>query len=132
MLLYTAQFAYPGKDRLDITMNTIDPLGMVFAPPKRIVNGFKYDNMTEDEYESLYYNYMVQSFYNNQHQWNDVLSQKEITLVCYCSANTFCHRYLLAHYLVKLGAQYCGEKLYIKKNTWEVVINDVTYQKING
>ena len=132
MLLYTAQFAYPGEDRVDITMNTTDPLGRFFAPPKRIVNGYKYDDMSKEEYETLYYNWMVQSFYNNQGQWNDFLSRKEATIVCYCSLGEFCHRYLLAKYLVRLGATYCGDKVYIKKNTWEVVVDNVTYQQING
>jgi hypothetical protein len=34
----------------------------------------------------------------------------ELTLVCFCKAHSFCHRYLLTEYLQKFGAIYKGKR----------------------
>ena len=42
-------------------------------------------------------------------KWDKLLNQNEVVLVCFCKAWDFCHRYLLAEILVKLGCVYKGE-----------------------
>ena len=40
-MLYTAQYRYPGMDRLDITVKGQDRFGKFFAPTWNMVSGFK-------------------------------------------------------------------------------------------
>lgn len=49
------------------------------------------------------------SYNKNESAWDELLSRKTVTLLCYCSNTTHCHRKILAEILVKLGAVYAGE-----------------------
>lgn len=102
----TSQFAYNGHDRLDITFKTGD---QTFAPTKDMVYGYKYKGMSSEEYTRLYVQRMEHSFNINRTRWNQILNQDTVVLVCYCKANNFCHRVILAKLLEQLGAEYCGE-----------------------
>ena len=110
MILYTAQFRYPFSDRLDITAATKDPLGKIFAPPWDLVKQFKDNQIDEKEYTNIFHNLMVKSYETNPLLWKEVLAKPICTLVCYCSYMSFCHRFLVAEYLKKLGADYLGER----------------------
>ncbi len=108
----TAQFKYNGFDRLDITFKTGDP---TFAPTKQIVYGYKYHGLSDEEYTRRYIHQMEISYNNNRYRWEQLLSQDNVVLVCYCQAHEFCHRIILAKLLVQLGAEYCGEILLFTK-----------------
>jgi len=105
MILYTSQFRYSGPNRVDITYKTNSP----FSPDKQLVYDYKYHDMTQQEYIDKYYSLMRLSYKNNRSSWEQLLTQTECVIVCYCKRNTFCHRYLLKDILVKLGAIYKGE-----------------------
>jgi len=104
--IYTSQYRYSGKNRLDITVKSGNK---IFAPTWNIVSKFKKGLMTKEEYTKEYYNLMRKSYKENRNRWDELLNQDEVVLVCFCRAENFCHRYILAEILVKLGAEYKGE-----------------------
>jgi len=107
MKLYTAQYKYVGNDQLDITVKGKDPIGRCFTPTWKMVMG----SISWDEYKAMYRELMQKSYRENLGAWNDILGRDEVTLVCFCASGTDCHRYLLAGYLEKLGAEYMGERV---------------------
>ena len=104
--IYTSQYRYSGENRLDITVKSGNKL---FAPTWDIVGKVKKGLMTEEEYTKEYYKLMRNSYKNNRSKWDELLNQNEVVLVCFCRKGSFCHRYILADMLVKLGAEYKGE-----------------------
>lgn len=106
LLVYTSQFRYSGPRRLDITARQGSDL---FRPDFETVMSFKNGGMTEAEYEDYYHKRMKESYKNFRSGWERLLSCDWVVLVCYCRAETFCHRLLLADYLEKCGASYEGE-----------------------
>ncbi len=112
--VYTSHYSYPGENRLDITVKTGNK---AFAPTWDMVHGFKGGLLNESDYIKEYYNLMRDSYRKNRHEWDSVLAMDEVVLVCFCGRNSFCHRYLLADILTKLGGRYEGE--IAKKNNGE-------------
>ena len=109
LVVYTSQYRYSGERRLDITARNGSDL---FRPSWEEVAKFKYgkqDAKAREEYETYYHAAMLESYKNYKNGWERLLEADWVVLVCYCKADTFCHRYLLADYLVKLGAVYKGE-----------------------
>ena len=104
--LYTAQYRYSEEDRLDITVKGKDPIGRVFAPTWGMVMEYKDNN----KYITAYHNYMISSYRRYRNIWDEILSRDVVTFVCFCKPFSFCHRYLLAEYFSKLGAEYIGER----------------------
>ena len=115
MRLWTAQYRYSGKDRLDITVKGNDPIGKAFAPSWDMVTRYKNGKITEKQYIEEYKIRMIKSCANNHEAWDWLLSQDEVTLVCFCKAGAFCHRKLLAKMLIQLGAIFMGEKSITKR-----------------
>jgi len=125
-MLYTAQYRYSGQDRLDITVKGNDIAGKMFAPTWKMVTGFKNGFFTEEEYTIDYYNLLTWRWKNNEFDIvNSVprlvdivvggknnMPPRDITLVCFCPANTFCHRHLLVKWLIHNWpqVQYGGER----------------------
>lgn len=106
--IYTSTFRYSGKDRFDITVKTKEH--PEFCPTWDMVTGIKKGYITEEEYSLKYHDLMITSWKKHRSAWTDLLNMDEITLVCFCAKGTFCHRYLLAQYLVKMGAVYLGDR----------------------
>jgi len=111
MDLYTAQIhlVRHDPDLLDITVKSAGPVGRVFAPTWQMVMDHKKGIINDAVYTSEYHARMLLSYNGNRDKWDWVLAQPRIVLGCYCRAGWFCHRILLAEYLVKLGANYRGE-----------------------
>lgn len=105
--VWTAQFRYKGDDRLDITVKTGNK---AFSPVWSMVMGHKNGTLTDEQYTDLYIKRMRYSYKKYGDEWAKLLQMEEVTLVCFCKAHDFCHRYLLADILVKCGAKYMGEK----------------------
>lgn len=110
MKLWTAQYRYSGPDRLDVTAKGQDPLGRIFAPTWDMVNGVKSGKMSEKEYTDKYKEMMANSIIASSESWLKLLREDELTVVCFCPVNTFCHRYILSDILCSLGAEYMGER----------------------
>lgn len=109
--IWTGQYRYNGSDRLDITVKGNDPRGKYFAPSWNMVMGIKNSTMTEADYRNMYMNMLMLSHFNNKPVWDAIDEMGVVTLVCYCRANTFCHRYLLKDFLCQVypGSLYRGE-----------------------
>jgi uncharacterized protein YeaO (DUF488 family) len=106
--VYTSQVQKPYnyEDELDITVKTGSK---IFCPTWDMVKDYKNGHLTKEAYTKRYYQMMRESYTSNKYQWQYLLDQAKIILCCYCKPNDFCHRYLLADILVKLGAKYKGE-----------------------
>lgn len=104
--VYTSNIKYSGKDRLDITVKSGDK---VFAPTWDLVRNIKSGKITELQYKRYYEVLMEHSYITHKEHWKQLLNMKKVVLLCYCPANTFCHRLLLARILEKYGAKYYGE-----------------------
>jgi uncharacterized protein YeaO (DUF488 family) len=109
--IYSAQYNYKGKDRLDITAKGQDPIGKIFAPPWNLVMGYKDGSISQEEYNKRYNHLLAESYLENTSILAELFSREEVTLVCFCKAHDFCHRYILAGFLCKVGnAVYMGER----------------------
>ena len=105
--VYTSTTRYKGPNRLNITVKSGD---RTFAPNWDLVTRMRNGQITEAQYKEEYYELMRSSYRKNKARWQELLNQEEVVLVCYCPGGTFCHRYILAEILEKLGALYFGEK----------------------
>lgn len=74
-----------------------------------MILGFKNMRLSEEKYTKLYYELMRKSYKDNKKEWKELLERKSVILCCYCHPDNFCHRYLLAKILEKMGAIYKGE-----------------------
>lgn len=136
--VHTARVSYRGEDRLDVTRVTADKHrkahgeahpGELFAPSWAILNPaiehrdavrrFLVDNqaavVTLDGamwrlYERAYLAEMRESYRRHRAAWEALLRREVVTLCCFCTDATHCHRTALGHALAKLGAQYHGER----------------------
>lgn len=110
--IYTAQYRYSGKDRMDVTVKSASGPGLMFAPIWPLVMGFKNGTIDSKTYERVYYNLL--SGRASDPAFKDavqkVLAMDSVTFVCFCPPGAFCHRVLLAKYLETLGAKYMGER----------------------
>ena len=111
--VYTAQYRYSGKDRLDITVKgaTFGKARYV-APTWDMVMGIKNGIIDEEEY-TRQYNAILDGL--NESWWKEYLPsitvEDEVTLICYCRKDDFCHRVLLAKWLAnKENIEYKGER----------------------
>lgn len=108
MKVYRSTFNYKGTDRFDVTIKTKEH--PEFCPTWDMVMGIKKGIITEEEYAKQYHDLMIKSWRKNRKAWEELLSMGEVTLVCFCKKGSFCHTYLLAEYLVKLGAVFMGDR----------------------
>ena len=115
--VYTSRVSYHGPDRLDITRMSAPPDGIAFAPSWLILRPMlqrrREDHVTETEwlaYAAAYTAEMRDSYRGHRARWDALLERDEVTLVCYCTDVTHCHRTVLAGILTKLGATPCGER----------------------
>jgi hypothetical protein len=111
--IWTAQYAYSGEDRFNITIGA--NINTAFAPTWEIVTGLRNKIISEDEYTRRYLRLMRISYMHHRGEWNKILNMDEITFVCFCKANSFCHRYILANLFVGMGATYMGERKIIRR-----------------
>lgn len=115
-MLYTAQYRYSGKDRVDITVKGRCPAGKMWAPTWDMVTGVKKGTMSEKEYTRQYYKLLTSrwsdsDFVEATMQLVDMSKDRDVTLVCFCPAGAFCHRVLLVTWLQhNWGIIYGGER----------------------
>ena len=105
-MLYTAQYRYPGRDRVDVTVKGNDVVGKFFAPSWEIVMGHKKGIIDDAGYSNTYFPIIIDR-YNTIKEAREVTLNivkmvrdqgRDLTLVCFCPSNAFCHRHLLARY----------------------------------
>ena len=119
MALYTAQYRYPGKDRLDITVKGKDSMGKIYAPTWDMVMDWKNKKISDQRYSELYYGRLLELWPKYSKEMLQLVnrikgingSEEDITLVCFCPKDTFCHRYLLVKFFQhNWGITYGGER----------------------
>jgi len=111
-MLYTAQFRYPGADRMDITVKSgANGPGKAFIPTWPMVMDWKNGKITDAQYTTLYMNILAKQTYALD-QLAVEATVRDVVLVCYCPPATFCHRILLARHLEdNYHVDYMGELL---------------------
>ena len=114
-------------DGLDVTMKSGAGIGKLLAPTKAMVFGYKsgtgdqrfakYKPLSDAEYTEQYLELLRERFINNDETFHQLVQRKSVTLQCYCGKGKFCHRRILAEYVLpKLAAyygieyQYAGEQ----------------------
>ena len=100
------------EDLFDITVKSAK--NPAFTPTWNMVNGVKADSkcgfsITIQEYTDEYRTMMLLSYKNYRADWDRLISMVNPVLACFCGSDDFCHRFLLADMLVKLGCIYDGE-----------------------
>lgn len=118
MDIYTAQYRYSGADRLDITVKGNTPPGNVLAPTWDMVKGYQAGTIDQWTYAIKYLSLISKRMYSGadvEKTMMDqiVLKEPTLTLVCFCAANTFCHRILAGRMLEYWGVgKYIGERIF--------------------
>lgn len=117
MPLHTAHYRYPGEDRFDITVRGQDPVGKLFAPTWEMVMGTKNGTVSHDQYTAMYYELLrnrwktVPGFPDTMRRLAEKAKTGDVTLVCFCKAGSFCHRYILAEiFKNSFNVPYAGER----------------------
>ena len=108
--VWTAQYRYSGKDRIDITIKSAVYPWNVFAPTWEMV--MEYERSRNEEVYIRQYTTIIDKAFELHPQQLSVLlnSDRTITLVCFCRPGDFCHMVLLAKHFESLGATYLGER----------------------
>jgi len=109
MIIYTSRYNYRGADRMDITTRSVDPIGSFFAPSQSIVIPYLSGQMTEQQYTRLYEHQLNELKIKHPEIWLAMIGLERATVVCFCDSANFCHRFVLARYLVEMGSTYGGE-----------------------
>lgn len=108
--IYTTQIKYTNFNKIKENPNCLDITrktgNLIFAPTWGMILGLKNMRLSEEKYTKLYYKLMRKSYKNNRKEWDKLLAKEKIIICCYCYNGAFCHRYLLAKILEKLGAEY--------------------------
>lgn len=116
-MIWTSQYRYSGRDRLDITVAGRCPVGKMWAPTWEMVNSFKAGTLTQEQYSKMYYDLLLKRW----HEISDfpdvtlrlveMVKDRDITLVCFCPAGSFCHRHLMVRWLqYNWNVLYGGER----------------------
>ena len=102
MNVYTVQM---GKYRLAIEKGipfvdiTVRSGIQAFAPTWPMVNRWKQNKISEDDYAALYRHKVLSEKWAFESDWKELLEYDTVALACYCKAHHFCHRLLLVDIL---------------------------------
>jgi len=110
-MLYTSTIRYKGPGKiLDITVKNKHPFGYAFAPTWSMVMDYK-KYKDEESYITLYNAILrLSNTKSKLEQLSKMCHEQDVVLVCFCRAENFCHRFLLAQHLVKnYQVAYVGE-----------------------
>jgi len=104
-MLYTSNYARQANNPKSVAISAFPPKWYtgrrypLLAPTWELVEKFKYNNMTEQEYTEQYLQLLTQRKvdpYSIIEKFGD-----ETILLCYESPNLFCHRHLAAGWIMK-------------------------------
>ena len=103
----TSRIGYSGRDGLDITVKSASGLGTALAPTWALVGGLKgwrgYEILTPTEYTERYFDLIRARYRTDTQPFMDILAQKRTVLLCFCRADSFCHRHLAVDILDKIA-----------------------------
>jgi len=109
MIVYTGQLNRRAEGAgVDITVKSASGMARLVAPTWPMVMGYKRNTLTAEEYTAQYLD-ILESRRAEILEWVSGLPGV-ITLRCYCRPKAFCHRVILAQWLVlNAGVEYRGE-----------------------
>jgi hypothetical protein len=112
LTVYTAQYSqYHGRDGLNLTPTSVRGLAQAFVPADPDIFAQAHaGTISVADFRTWYLQAMRQSYRRQRARWLLVLRRPRVVMLCTCPPGTaYCHRYLLADILGKLGAQLGGE-----------------------
>lgn len=95
---------------LDITVMT--GIG-AFAPDKRALWRYKYNEIDSIEYTRLYIERMQWSQKEFPEVWDKLDQHERVAVACYCRAGDFCHRHLFVPLMENTIKAKGGESVYM-------------------
>ena len=126
---WTARLGYRGDDWLDVSLqgNTRRAdageigghrgIGLLFAPSPGLLYPYlskrRFGKLTRSDsprYRDAYTDEMRDSYRTYRPAWAALLALESVTLLCFCTDASECHRTVLAAILGKLGADVRGER----------------------
>ena len=129
LTLHTARLGYAGADALDVALQSnlrrVEAgevgghrgVGILFAPSPGLLYPYltkrRHGTLTAADwtrYREAYENEMRAIYRRSRAPFDAVLAMGEVTLLCYCTDPTRCHRTVLAEVFAKLGADVRGER----------------------
>ncbi len=103
----TSRIGYSGAGGLNTTVKSATGLGLALAPTWELVGGIKrwadFARLTPNAYTERYYALLRARYQTNKQPFLDILAQETVVLLCYCRADTFCHRHLTVDILEKIA-----------------------------
>jgi len=116
LVVKTGRVGHRYADGLDVTMKSGAGIGVLLAPTKAIVYGYKagqgdqrkYKPLNEAQYTEQYLELLRERFIENDEAFHQLVQRESITLQCYCGKGEFCHRRILAEYVLPKLAAYYG------------------------
>ena len=119
LVVKTGRVGQRCADGLDVTMKSGAGIGVLLAPTKALVYGYKagqsdqrfagkYQPLSEAEYTEQYLALLRERFIENDEAFYKLVQRESVTLQCYCGKGKFCHRRILAEYVLPKLAAYYG------------------------
>ncbi|MCP4715918.1 MAG: hypothetical protein GY868_12440, partial [Deltaproteobacteria bacterium] len=95
--VYTADAGYNEDNRVDVSFHG----GQFFLmPPKEMLLDYKFGRIDAAHFQKEYFKILEDSFIQYQHNWNNLLDETRIVLVCSCNADdATCQRHFLIKFL---------------------------------
>lgn len=104
--VYTADIAYAGEDRFDVSFQGGH---FMFSPAKKLLVDLRLGRIDAREFQAHYFEQLEASFIQHQYTWDEMLNRDRIVLVCSCNTDDdSCHRYALIDFLKQFGVHYAG------------------------
>lgn len=104
-MIYTSNFARCGNDERAVSIALMPPdwyKGKEYrklAPPKYLLNDYKYNGLSKEDYREIYYADVL-SRLNPCSVIHDLSTLgDDVILLCWESASEFCHRFLVTEWL---------------------------------
>ena len=96
---------HSSEEIIDISMGgKVKKWIKLFGPGWDLVKAYKNGQISEETYRKTYLIRMRHSYQDNRPEWEKFLKKKRVRLFCFCKTG-FCHRFILAEILIKLGAE---------------------------
>lgn len=80
------------------------------APTKTLLYGYKYGDVTEEQYTTVYNALLKERYEKEPEYFKAILNKHTVAFGCYCPDGKFCHRHLLIKFFEGItDVERCGE-----------------------
>lgn len=91
-----------GTDIILLDTTAMNKPNSIFSPTWEIVRGIKSGKITETQYTETYLQLLRFNYLNRRDEFKEAISRPKIAIGCFCPSGQFCHRHLLANWLVRM------------------------------